>query len=59
MKRFSGRVWIGWLLILISLILLLWGFYPIERERRERRIFPQELQLPTLQEVLPDGLRWT
>jgi len=43
MKRLSLRVWIGWVLISISLLLLLWGLYPFEQKRREMRISQQRL----------------
>jgi hypothetical protein len=58
MKRLPVRVWIGWLLILISLLLLLWGIFPFEQKRREMRIFPHDMQLPALHEAFPNELHW-
>ncbi|GAB4469833.1 MAG: hypothetical protein Kow0088_02190 [Anaerolineales bacterium] len=56
MKRLPARVWIGWLLILISICLLVWGFYPFEQKRRELRISPHDMQLPGIYEVLPNEI---
>jgi len=39
MKRLPVRVWIGWLLILISLLLLLWGIFPFEQKNGARCAF--------------------
>jgi hypothetical protein len=57
MKRVALRTWLGWILILLSLSLLIWGFYPMEHKRRELRIAPQELQLPGIQEINPHEIR--
>lgn len=60
MKRLPLRVWIGWLLILISLIMLLWGLYPFEQKRRE---MPLSTSIPTPAGQIPEQrfliLEWT
>ncbi len=58
MKRLAWRVWLGYLLIFLSLLLLLWGLYPFEHKRREIRIQPQGMQTPAIYEVFPDAIRW-
>lgn len=41
------RLIIGLIIILFSISLLVWGYFPNPRETRERMIPPAELQLPT------------
>lgn len=41
------RIVLGVLLLLLSIVLLIWGFWPSEREIRTQPISPAELQLPT------------
>jgi hypothetical protein len=41
------RVALGIVILALSLILLIWGFWPGRREVRTQPISPAELQLPT------------
>jgi hypothetical protein len=41
------RILVGVILLILSLVLLIWGFMPSRRETRIQPISPTELQLPT------------
>ena len=41
------RIFLGIIILLVSLALLLWGFFPSRREIRTQPISPTDLQLPT------------
>ena len=45
MRQF--RIALGIVILAISLILLIWGFWPTRRAVRTQPILPTELQLPT------------
>jgi hypothetical protein len=45
MKRM--RVVLGMIVLILSIVLLIWGFLPARREIRTQPISPTELQLPT------------
>ena len=47
------RVVLGVIILILSLALLIWGFFPSRRETRTQPISPTELQLPT-----PSSLRF-
>jgi hypothetical protein len=51
MKRI--RLALAILILTISLTLLIWGFWPAQRETRVQPISPSEMQLPT-----PSSLRF-
>jgi len=42
----------GFLILLLSLVLLLWSFWPLESSVRSLPIFPEDMQLPDLS-VIP------
>ena len=46
------RIFIGLLILLVSLSLLVWGLLPARRETRVQPILPAELQLPTPESFL-------
>jgi len=41
------RIWLGLILLILSLAMLIWGFLPPDRDRRIQPIGPTELTLPT------------
>ena len=41
------RIILGIIIVVISIALLVWGFFPARRETRTQPISPSELQLPT------------
>jgi hypothetical protein len=41
------RIIVGIIVLIVSLVLLLWGFLPARHEIRSQPISPTELQLPT------------
>ena len=41
------RIILGIIILVISIALLVWGFFPARRETRTQPISPSELQLPT------------
>jgi hypothetical protein len=41
------RIFLGIIILLVSLALLIWGFAPSRREIRTQPISPTDLQLPT------------
>lgn len=41
------RIVLGIAILMISVMLLVWGFWPVRRETRVQPIPPAELQLPT------------
>lgn len=41
------RIFLGVLILVISIALLIWGFAPARRETRIQNISPSEMQLPT------------
>jgi hypothetical protein len=45
MKRF--RLVFAVILLVASLTLLVWGYWPVEREVRSRPVSPSEMRLPT------------
>lgn len=45
MKRF--QVALGIIIVILSILLLIWGFWPTRHEIRTQPISPAELQLPT------------
>ena len=40
------RIILGMIILILSMILLVWGFLPARRETRTQPISPTELQLP-------------
>lgn len=52
MKR-SLRTAIGVLILALSLALLAWGLWPVQRERRVLPIEPSNLTLPTPASFIP------
>ncbi|MEW6403880.1 MAG: hypothetical protein AB1649_18960 [Chloroflexota bacterium] len=51
MKRF--RYFLGIIILVASLALLIWSYWPVPRETRVQPISPSEMQLPT-----PEALRF-
>lgn len=47
------RIILGIVMLSISIILLIWSFSPLDRERRTQPLDPTELQLPTPISLLP------
>ena len=47
------RILLGIIILMISIVLLTWGFAPSLYETRVQPISPFELQLPTPEAVLP------
>ncbi|WKZ47955.1 MAG: hypothetical protein QY306_01145 [Anaerolineales bacterium] len=47
------RIFLGIVILVISISLLIWGFAPTRREIRTQPIAPNELQLPTPESFLP------
>ncbi len=47
------RIFLGIVILVISISLLIWGFAPTRREIRTQPIAPSELQLPTPESFLP------
>jgi hypothetical protein len=45
MKRV--RIIVGMIILILSIVLLVWGFLPARHEIRSQPISPTELQLPT------------
>jgi hypothetical protein len=43
----SIRIFLGIVIVILSIALLVWGFLPSRREIRTQPIPPAELQLPT------------
>jgi hypothetical protein len=43
----SIRIFLGIVIVILSIALLAWGFLPSRRETRTQPIPPAELQLPT------------
>jgi len=41
------RIFIGVIIFIVSVVLLIWSFKPLEHEIRTQPISPSELQLPT------------
>ncbi|MGZ9235110.1 MAG: hypothetical protein ACXW4E_06255 [Anaerolineales bacterium] len=41
------RILLGITILILSIVLLIWGFLPARREVRTQPISPTELQLPT------------
>lgn len=41
------RIALGLIIVVLSIALLVWGFFPARRETRTQPISPSELQLPT------------
>lgn len=41
------RIYLGILILAVSIALLIWGFAPPRRETRIQNISPSEMQLPT------------
>ena len=52
MKRF--RFSLALVLLIVSLSLLIWGFWPTKRETHIQPISPTEMTLPTSQSFIPD-----
>ncbi|MBI5842161.1 MAG: hypothetical protein HZB19_18905 [Chloroflexi bacterium] len=50
------RLALAIIIFTVSLSLLIWGFWPAERETRVQPISPSEMQLPTPQSLRFDGL---
>jgi hypothetical protein len=48
------RLSLAIILLTVSLSLLIWGFWPAQRETRVQPILPSEMTLPTPQSVIPD-----
>ncbi|WKZ45345.1 MAG: hypothetical protein QY302_06100 [Anaerolineales bacterium] len=46
------RIFLGIVILVISISLLIWGFAPTRREIRTQPIAPSELQLPTPESFL-------
>jgi hypothetical protein len=42
-----ARIIAGVLILVVSCVLLIWGFMPLERVRRVQTIDPSSLQIPT------------
>jgi hypothetical protein len=41
------RILLGMIILIVSILLLLWGFLPARHEVRSQLISPTDLQLPT------------
>jgi len=50
------RILIGMLILILSIILLLWGFLPARHEIRTQPVSPTDLQLPTPASFLPQPI---
>ena len=49
-----ARIFVGLLILILSLVLLIWGLLPVRREVRTQPISPTELRLPTPSSFLID-----
>ncbi|HEX9334011.1 MAG TPA: hypothetical protein VF896_19115 [Anaerolineales bacterium] len=50
------RIVFGIIILILSIVLLIWGFLPARREIRTQPISPTELQLPTPASFLPQPI---
>jgi hypothetical protein len=50
------RILLGMLILILSIILLLWGFLPARHEIRTQPVSPTDLQLPTPASFLPQPI---
>jgi hypothetical protein len=48
------RIIFGMIILMLSIILLLWGFLPARHEVRSQPISPTDLQLPTPASFIPE-----
>jgi len=48
------RIILGMIILMLSIILLLWGFLPARHEVQSQPISPTDLQLPTPASFLPE-----
>lgn len=54
MKPKNVRRIVVLIIVFLSLLLLLWGIWPLEETIKTLRISPQDMQLPTPETLMPN-----